>query len=88
MAVRGDRQKENNHARPDLSEGSGSRGHGTKATGMGRGPNKFPSQAPLIQRVQEKSLEGPIRGGHGHLDFREASGGRGQGQGSRNQEQH
>lgn len=43
MAVRGDRQKENNHARPDLSEGSGSRGHGTKATGMGRGPNKFPS---------------------------------------------
>lgn len=45
--------------------------------------------APLILRVQEKSLEGAVRGGHGHLGFGEASGGRGrgQGQGSRNQEQ-
>lgn len=39
------------------------------------------SQAPLTQRVQERGLEGAVGGGHGHLDFREASGGRGQGEG-------
>lgn len=41
---------------------------------------------PMIQRVQERALEGAVRGEHSFQDS-ETSGGRGWGSGSRNREQ-